>query len=241
MKSTPSTVTITDLMALAVSVDRYNNGLIRGTESFIDIDTGRTHMSNAELMMLYLESKKKGTMNPSAVDIMISKDDIDEAKIIIDAFNQIHVTKKLTNELNGFERQLYSILNKDNPQLNSFSVSAVASLPNSYRVQKMRDKNNDIFSRCRTLSEYIGEVGQVVRVKIKVVDVKYVKRYRGYTLFCLSGDNIVRLMTQNDPDTSALLIGGEFYATGNIRDHVIGKISEAKETILGGRVKFTPV
>jgi hypothetical protein len=112
-------------------------------------------------------------------------------------------------------------------------VSILASLPNSYRVQKKRQHLDNWFDAHRATSEFVGKIGDRVKFEVEVKDVKFIAKFGIHLVTCINDDgNIVKFFFNREPDIAGLLEGKRIILTGKVKTHDVSKFSDCKETVL---------
>ena len=119
-----------------------------------------------------------------------------------------------------------------NDTIDNFGVSIVASLPNSFRVQKKRQSLDDWFDTMRDKSEFVGKIGERIRFSVNVKDVKFIAKYGIHLVTCVNDeDNLIKFFFSKEPDIAGLLENKTVIITGKVKQHDVSKFSNCKETV----------
>ena len=211
----------TQILQLAVIVDN-NQGFIKSGFGYYDRETEQTVYDNKTAIMNYVQGIEP---LPEITDeVNRAVDDI------TDGFRDELIAKKLSGDLNSFEDSVLKAIS--NVTTDSFGVSIIASLPNSFRVQKKRQTLEDWFDSLRNTSEFVGKIGERVKMEVIVKDVKYIAKFGIHLVTCVNKDNnIVKFFFNKEPDIAGILEGKTVKLTGKIKTHDVSKFSNCKETV----------
>ena len=209
------------ILQLAVIVDN-KQGFIKSGFGYYDRETEQTVYDNKTAIMNYVQGIEP---LPEITDeVNRAVDDI------TDGFRDELIAKKLSGDLNSFEDSVLKAIS--NVTTDSFGVSIIASLPNSFRVQKKRQTLEDWFDSLRNTSEFVGKIGERVKMEVIVKDVKYIAKFGIHLVTCVNKDNnIVKFFFNKEPDIAGILEGKTVKLTGKIKTHDVSKFSNCKETV----------
>jgi hypothetical protein len=133
-------------------------------------------------------------------------------------------------KLNSFEDSVLRVISNETTDV--FGVSILASLPNSYRVQKKRQGLDDWFDDMRNKSEFVGKIGERMRINVLVKDVKFIAKYGIHLVTCITQEeNIVKFFFNKEPDIAGILESRQITLTGKVKQHDVSKFSNCKETV----------
>lgn len=212
------------VLQLAIVVDS-TQGFIKSGYGYYDHPSAKHVYDNKTTIVNYLNGVE-GFEIPD-----ISDEVKEEATVIKNSFRDDLVAKKLMGTMNSFEENVLSALS--NEQCDNFGISILASLPNSYRVQKKRSTLDDWFTDMRVKSEFIGKVGDRLRFGALVKDVKFIAKYGIHLVTCVTDEeNIVKFFFSKEPDIAGLLEGRSVIITGKVKQHDVSKFSDCKETVI---------
>ena len=209
------------ILQLAVIVDN-KQGFIKSGFGYYDRETEQTVYDNKTAIMNYMQGLEQ---LPAITDeVNRAVDDI------TDGLRDELIAKKLSGTLNSFEDSVLKAIS--NVTTDSFGVSIIASLPNSFRVQKKRQTLEDWFDSLRDKSEFVGKIGERVKMEVIVKDVKYIAKFGIHLVTCINKDNnIVKFFFNKEPDIAGILEGKTVKLTGKIKTHDVSKFSNCKETV----------
>ena len=209
------------ILQLAVIVDN-KQGFIKSGFGYYDRETEQTVYDNKTAIMNYVQGIEP---LPEITDeVNRAVDDI------TDGFRDELIAKKLSGDLNSFEDSVLKAIS--NVTTDSFGVSIIASLPNSFRVQKKRQTLEDWFDSLRNTSEFVGKIGERVKMEVIVKDVKYIAKFGIHLVTCVNKDNnIVKFFFNKEPEIAGILEGKNVKLTGKIKTHDVSKFSNCKETV----------
>ena len=211
----------TQILQLAVIVDN-NQGFIKSGFGYYDRETEQTVYDNKTAIMNYMQGIEP---LPEVTDEVNQA--VDDIK---NGFRDELIAKKLSGTLNSFEDSVLKAIS--NTTTDSFGVSIIASLPNSFRVQQKRQTLEDWFDSLRNTSECVGKIGERVKMEVVVKDVKYIAKFGIHLVTCLNKDNnIVKFFFNKEPDIAGILEGKTVKLTGKIKTHDVSKFSNCKETV----------
>jgi len=224
--------TVSDVMCAAIAVHN-KQGFVRSGQGYTDnsnpdIDPIETFDNKTVIMAQYLDTKVKFT-----------QEQYDEANALIDNINGKLMLKKMTNNLNNFEQNVAKVLN--DPDINKFAVSIIASLPHSVSIDKKREKVEDKMSALKHSSQYFGEKSKRYNISVKVLDVKYIQTSDIYMITTVyAKKDIIKFWWRDQPDISDIISDRTIKIRGTVNKHELSKYSNAKETMLN-RVKILEV
>jgi hypothetical protein len=221
----------TALDVLALSVQNYRiNGFIRSGEgySFWDEETEKS---------IYFPDSKTKILEMIDDGIRADQSDLDQAMVIKNKFDSRFMMKKMTGELNDFERSVVKSLSGEST-LSKFDIAIIASIPNMDVIDNKRQQVDQQLEKVRFISEYYGEHRQRYDLKVEVIDCKYIQNSGVYMITTLENNkNIIKFWWRDQPDISDIIQGKKIHIRGTVNRHENGKYTGAKETMLN-RVKI---
>jgi hypothetical protein len=222
MKSIKTTYNTDSVLALSVAIDR-DQGFIKSGSGYYDYTRQVTIHDNKTAIAMALVATEQ--------TITVTDEDRVLAQVIKTSFKEELIAKKLMNKLNTFEESVLNSIANDN--VDNFGVSILASLPNSYRVQKKRQMLDNWFDAHRATSEFVRKIGDRVKFEVEVKDVKFIAKFGIHLVTCINDDgNIVKFFFNREPDIAGLLEGKRIVLTGKVKTHDVSKFSDCKETVL---------
>lgn len=222
MKVSKTTYNTDSVLALAIAIDR-EQGFIKSGFGYYDYGRGvQVHDNKTAIAMALVATEQT---------IDVTDEDRALAQVIKTSFKEELIAKKLMNKLNQFEESVLNSIAVD--AVDNFGVSILASLPNSYRVQKKRQTLDNWFDAHRATSEFVGKIGDRVKFDVEVKDVKFIAKFGIHLVTCINDDgNIVKFFFNREPDIAGLLEGKRIVLTGKVKTHDVSKFSDCKETVL---------
>lgn len=222
MKVSKTTYNTDSVLALAIAIDR-EQGFIKSGFGYYDYGRGvQVHDNKTAIAMALVATEQT---------IDVTDEDRALAQVIKTSFKEELIAKKLMNKLNQFEESVLNSIAVD--AVDNFGVSILASLPNSYRVQKKRQTLDNWFDAHRATSEFVGKIGDRVKFEVEVKDVKFIAKFGIHLVTCINDDgNIVKFFFNREPDIAGLLEGKRIVLTGKVKTHDVSKFSDCKETVL---------
>lgn len=211
-------------LELSVYVDDMQ-GFIKSGYGYYDHESA-THVYDNKTTIYSYMTGHEGYDFPD-----VSDSQKERAAAIREHFKESLVTKKLMGTLNSFEDGVMKSISTETTD--SFGLSVIASLPNSFRVAQKRESLDDWFDDMRNKSEFIGKIGERVRFNALVKDVKFIAKFGIHLVTCVNEDeNIVKFFFNKEPDIAGLLEGKTVKLTGKIKTHDVSKFSNCKETVI---------
>jgi hypothetical protein len=222
MKALKTTYNTDSVLALSIAIDR-DQGFIKSGFGYYDYGRGvQIHDNKTAIAMALVATEQTVT---------VTDEDRALAQEIKTSFKEELIAKKLMNKLNTFEESVLNSIANEN--VDNFGVSILASLPNSYRVQKKRQHLDNWFDAHRATSEFVGKIGDRVKFEVEVKDVKFIAKFGIHLVTCINDDgNIVKFFFNREPDIAGLLEGKRIILTGKVKTHDVSKFSDCKETVL---------
>ena len=222
MKVSKTTYNTDSVLALAIAIDR-EQGFIKSGFGYYDYGRSvQVHDNKTAIAMALVATEQT---------IDVTDEDRALAQVIKTSFKEELIAKKLMNKLNQFEESVLNSIAVD--AVDNFGVSILASLPNSYRVQKKRQTLDNWFDAHRATSEFVGKIGDRVKFEVEVKDVKFIAKFGIHLVTCINDDgNIVKFFFNREPDIAGLLEGKRIVLTGKVKTHDVSKFSDCKETVL---------
>jgi len=209
------------VLQLSIIVDSQQ-GFIKSGYGYYDYENDVNVTDNKTAVMQYLSG-----------DISLPEftDEVNtEASNIRNSFRDELIAKKLMGKLNSFEDSVLRVISNETTDV--FGVSILASLPNSYRVQKKRQGLDDWFDDMRNKSEFVGKIGERMRINVLVKDVKFIAKYGIHLVTCITQEeNIVKFFFNKEPDIAGILESRQITLTGKVKQHDVSKFSNCKETV----------
>jgi len=210
------------VLELAIVVDS-NQGFVKSGHGYFDRENDIQVYDNKTAIMQYIQ----GDVDMPEINKDIQKD----AAKIKESFRDELIAKKLMGRLNTFEESVLKSLSND--AIDNFGVSILASLPNSFRVQKKRQSLDDWFDTMRDKSEFVGKIGERIRFSVNVKDVKFIAKYGIHLVTCVNDeDNLIKFFFSKEPDIAGLLENKTVIITGKVKQHDVSKFSDCKETVI---------
>ena len=222
MKVSKTTYNTDSVLALAIAIDR-EQGFIKSGFGYYDYGRSvQVHDNKTAIAMALVATEQT---------IDVTDEDRALAQVIKTSFKEELIAKKLMNKLNQFEESVLNSIAVD--AVDNFGVSILASLPNSYRVQKKRQTLDNWFDAHRATSEFVGKIGDRVKFEVEVKDVKFIAKFGIHLVTCINDDgNIVKFFFNREADIAGLLEGKRIVLTGKVKTHDVSKFSDCKETVL---------
>lgn len=209
------------VLQLAVVTDKAQ-GFIKSGYGYYDFENDTNVYDNKSCIMRYITGDVAWPEITDEVNEVVSD--------IKDSFRNELIAKKLSGTLNNFEDSVLKSLSE--ATTDSFGISIIASLPNSLRVQKQRQGLSDWFDDMRDKSEFVGKIGERVKMNVQVKDVKYIAKFGIHLVTCVTdNDNIVKFFFNKEPDIAGILEGRSVKLTGKVKTHDVSKFSDCKETV----------
>lgn len=215
---------VNQILELAVHVDD-EQGFVKSGFGYYDHEKDHMVHDNKSTIFNYMTGADGFDM-PEITDSVSER-----AGKIREHFRNSLVAKKLMGTLNNFEESVMKAVGSETTD--SFGVSVIASLPNSYRVAQKRETLDDWFDAMRDKSEFVGSIGERLRFSALVKDVKFIAKFGIHLVTCVdNNDNIVKFFFNKEPDIAGLLEGRDVVLTGKIKQHDVSKFSQCKETVI---------
>jgi len=220
-KKIKTTFPIDQVIQLAIVVDKQQ-GFVKSGYGYYDHKNEKSIFDNKSAIVNILVGNDE---MPE-----ISQEVIQQAEEIKETMRNNLIAKKLMGTLNNFETSVSDILSKD--EADGFAISIIASLPNSFRVQKKRDALDEWFDDMRNKSEFVGKVGDRLKLDVLIKDVKYINKFGIHLVTCVTDDeNIIKFFFNREPDIIGLIEGKRFAMTGKIKTLDVSKFSKCKESV----------
>lgn len=212
---------IDQVMQLSVAVDKQQ-GFIKSDYSYYDSENENFIYDNKWTIVQILLNELPA---PEITDEIVQ-----QAAEIKDSFRNKLIQKKLMGTLNDFESTLSNVLSEE--EADGFAISIIASLPNSYRVQTKRDAVDEWFDDMRKKSEFVGNIGDRIKLSVLIKDVKFVRKFGIHLVTCVTDDeNIIKFFFNREPDISGIIEGKRVSLTGKVKTQDVSKFSNCKETV----------
>lgn len=220
-------------MEYAVAVNDYQ-GFISSGNGWYDRETYTNWYDNKTLINLLLTaSNDDEDIHVKAVRANLENDTSIQSRsnAIIEHFQQSLTFKKLSSTLNGFEERVASFIMNEN--IDAFGISVAASLPQSFKVDQKRELFNDKMDSLRSVSDYVGNIGERVTMDVTVLDMKFLRNFGSYIVTTVAEDkNIIKFFWNKDPDLSKIFEGKTISINGRVKNHELSKYTNCKETVL---------
>lgn len=212
---------IDQVMQLSVAVDKQQ-GFIKSGYGYYDSENENFIYDNKQTIVQILLNELP---SPEITDEIVQ-----QAAEIKDSFRNKLIQKKLMGTLNDFESTLSNVLSEE--EADGFAISIIASLPNSYRVQTKRDAVDEWFDDMRKKSEFVGNIGDRIKLSVLIKDVKFVQKFGIHLVTCVTDDeNIIKFFFNREPDISGIIEGKRVSLTGKVKTQDVSKFSNCKETV----------
>lgn len=223
MKTQKPDYNVVQALELAVYVDDQQ-GFVKSGFGYHDYERNLQVYDNKTAIWQYL------TGQTSQVMPEISEEQKARALEIREHFKDNLVAKKLMGTLNSFEASVMAAISVE--ATDSFGLSVIASLPNSFRVAAQRQELDDWFDDLRDKSEFVGKIGERRRFAALIKDVKFIAKFGIHLVTCVDdNDNIVKFFFNKEPDIAGLLENKHVILTGKVKTHDVSKFSKCKETV----------
>ena len=222
MKTARQEYNVVQALELAVVVDSAQ-GFIKSGYGYYDYENQKNIYDNKTTIFNYM----------TGVEPLPQIDDSVRARAaeIRDFFRNNLVAKKLMGTLNKFEEGIMKAIGFE--KTDSFGISVIASLPNSFRVAAQRQALDNWFDDLRDKSEFVGKIGERRRFAALIKDVKFIAKFGIHLVTCVDdNDNIVKFFFSKEPDICGLLENKRVILTGKVKTHDISKFSQCKETVI---------
>ena len=170
-----------------------------------------------------------------------TQDIIDNAQQEIDRVNGKMMIKRMSDTMTSFENNLVKAFDEKQPVTN-FSVSIIASIPNSVEVDRKRDMVSTRLEPLVATSEYVAQLRERVDLHVEVLDVKFIQNSGVYMITGIhNNSNVVKFWWRDQPDISDIITGRNIHVRGTVNKHETNKYhSNMKETMLN-RVKIVSI
>ena len=183
-----------DVWALAVAVDRMNDGYVKTDEFIIDKDTGESTLvkrPNKVVLKSYLNKEDYAD---------ITADDMAEAVHLRTHFNG-YLLKELSGKINDFERSVLRISQmKEFTNRSLLEFAIISCLPNSYRREmKHRTHLQEIVES----TPVDGEVGDVIQGELIVSKCYYNENYNKFRIVGRFGEAFVDFWYKDQLDVDS--------------------------------------
>ena len=226
------TMPIETAFALAATAFRMYV-FVRRNHGYYDEVAGK-HVHDTKTLIL---SHYRGVTDDSIAPLDVTDEDRARGLEIIDFFKQKVIMIKLTDELDGFDKQIADIVLKDKINEN-VDLSVVASLPNSYEIEKVRERMDRFFHEHRHVSEFVGETGSRLKLEVQVQDVKWIPKRSCFLVTATTDERcIVKFFLKDaDADLSAAIRDRRITFVGTVRNQQVSEYTHCHETLFN-RVK----
>lgn len=223
MKTQKPDYNVVQALELAVYVDDLQ-GFVKSGFGYYDYERNLQVYDNKTAIWQYLTGQTVQVMPE------ISEEQKARALEIREHFKDNLVAKKLMGTLNSFETSVMAAISVE--ATDSFGLSVIASLPNSFRVAAQRQELDDWFDDLRDKSEFVGKIGERRRFAALIKDVKFIAKFGIHLVTCVDdNDNIVKFFFNKEPDIAGLLENKHVILTGKVKTHDVSKFSKCKETV----------
>jgi|TARA_B110000858_G_scaffold64321_2_gene74522 hypothetical protein len=209
------------ILQLAIYVDKAQ-GFVKSGNGYYDQEKSEMVYDNKTAILNYVIGE---TPMPE-----IGNDIIEQVEEIVESFKLELIGKKMSGRINDFETNVLQSIS--NETVEAFGVAVLASLPNSFRVQFKRQTLDDWFDAHRKTSEFVGVIGERIKLAVHIKDVKFISKYGIHLVTCVdTNQNILKFFFNKEPDISGIIEGKDAMLTGKIKTHDISKFSNCKETV----------
>lgn len=223
MKTQKPEYNVVQSLELAVYVDDLQ-GFVKSGGGYHDYERNVQVHDNKTAIWQYLTGQSDQPFPE------ITQEQKTRAAKIREHFKDNLVAKKLMGTMNSFETSVMSAISGETTD--SFGLSVIASLPNSFRVATKRDAMDNWFDALRDKSEFVGKIGERRRFAALIKDVKFIAKFGIHLVTCVDdNDNIVKFFFSKEPDIAGLLEGKKVILTGKVKTHDVSKFSQCKETV----------
>lgn len=202
MKKQKQVFKFKDVIIASVVADRVNKGYIKESAYRYDTEAENyvpTSIANKNLMreMLMPGTAIRDEINALKMTPISANDkDFKIADTICEHIEGLAL-KALTDELHGYEKNIYNIYESD--EVTSFDFGILASFPSSFkRANKKENLDLKINKLCGD-NGYIGKVGDKVEVTVNIVNHVYSKNYCSHIYTGITSENnLVAFWSQKD-------------------------------------------
>lgn len=209
------------ILQLAIYVDNAQ-GFVKSGNGYYDQEISKMVYDNKTAIMNYVIGE---TPMPEINDNII-----EQVTEIVESFKLELIGKKMSGRINDFETNVLQSIS--NETVEAFGVAVLASLPNSFRVQFKRQTLDDWFDAHRKTSEFVGVIGERIKLPVHIKDVKFISKYSIHLVTCVdTNQNILKFFFNKEPDISGIIEGKDAMLTGKVKTHDISKFSNCKETV----------
>jgi hypothetical protein len=209
------------ILQLAIYVDKAQ-GFVKSGYGYYDQENATMIYDNKTTIMNYI--------NGEAEMPEIDQDIMTQVEEIIESFKLELIGKKMSGRINDFETNVLQSIS--NETVEAFGVAVLASLPNSFRVQSKRQTLDEWFDAHRKTSEFVGVIGDRIKLAVHIKDVKFISKYSIHLVTCVDNNkNIIKFFFNKEPDISGIIEGKDAMLTGKVKTHDISKFSDCKETV----------
>lgn len=220
MKKQKQVFKFKDVIIASVVADRVNKGYIKESAYRYDNEAENyvpTSIANKNLMreMLMPGTAIRDEINAlKMTPISANNKDFKIADNICEYIEGLAL-KALTDELHGYEKNIYNIY--ENDEVTSFDFGILASFPSSFkRANKKESLDLKINKLCGD-NGYIGKVGDKVKVTVNIVNHVYSKNYSSHIYTGITSENnLVAFWSQKDT-TELGKIGSTINVTAKVK------------------------
>lgn len=220
--------TIISVLATAITVDRFQ-GFVSAKSNHFSHELNRNVESNKDVILKVLSADCPDIY----AELKPSDFDLESAAELKQFFEELNVMKKITGSEHGFDNSIAQVISSET-DVSMFGVSVCASLPNSYRIQHMRDELDTVITQLVTKSTYVGEIGRREKFVARVLDAKRINKIKTIVVLAVTSDAQLLKFTisTHGPNLSELINGKTIEFTANVESHSVGKYTKCKETLI---------
>lgn len=238
------TYDVKQALAVAQAVFRVY-GFVKRNHGYYDADTDSFVPDSKSIVVNTLrpESKRVLEQMPCGIKkeipvVEVTQEDVTKAEEIFALFDQKSMMRKMQGQDSTFDNDISSMFANGVVTTNR-DMSILASLPNSFEIEKRRIKMDDFFRSNRLIGSFVGNVKERIKLSVDVQDVKWIPKRSVYLVTMLTDNNqIVKFfLSDTDADISEKIRNTRITFIGTVRSQSVNEHTQCQETMFN-RIKI---
>lgn len=204
MKKPKQVFKFKDVIIAGIIADRANKGYIKESNYKYDQESESyipTSIANKNIMREILSqgtSVRSELLLLGQLPLSATDKDFKLADQIVDHIEGLAL-KALTDELQGYEKNIYNVY--ENDEVTTFDFGLIASFPSSYKRNAKNEKLELQIDKLCSDNGYIGKVGDKVETDLKIVKHIFSRNYNSHIYTAITTENnLINFWSQKSPE-----------------------------------------
>lgn len=192
-----------DVIIASIVADRINKGYVKESNYKYDQESETyipTSIANKNIMREILTqgtTARNELLFLGQLPLGATDKDFKLADQIVDHIEGLAL-KALSDELAGYEKNIYNVYETD--EVTTYDFGLIASFPSSYKRSAKSEKLEVQIGKLCSDSGYIGKAGEKIEIDLKIVKHIFSRNYNSHIYTAITTDNkLVSFWSQKSP------------------------------------------